>query len=725
MPLSASAEEDDEVLRQLRPDSVIVGGIGHVDSGNAKFGDYRGLGDSGAHAIVNIDYTRRLTDDAHWVEVVGRNLGLDTRSLRVEGGQQGNFKLRFEYDELPKLWTDSYQTPFVNPGSTALALPAGWVPGASTKAMPGLATSMRSYDIESTRKTLGLGLTKRLPAGWEVVFDYKRERKEGDRLIGGVIGSTGGNPRAAVLPEPIDYTTDQFEAIARYVTPKLQFQVGYYASIFRNENSALRWQNPYTNAHLTANTGYGQTGQWAQLSLPPDNQFHQINASGAWQFSKDTRLTGAFSLGRMLQDDNFLPYTSNPNILINTAMPRNSLDGRIDTTHASLKFTSKLAPKLHLNASYRYDDRDNKTARSLWHMVSGDSAVQPAFMAVDKNVRYNLPFSSTKQQVAAELDWRLAASTRLKFGYEYDWVKKTYEPIDKETEHTAKVGVTQRFGDMASGGVTYSYSDRDTSTYDASVPFRAGFPNDWTGAGLWGVDNIPTQKRFFLAPRKRDKIQAYANVSPMERLDLQFGVDYKNDDYHKSYHGLREAGGWAAHFDANLAATDDLSTHFFASWEDYGSKQRSSQFSSASFLAPDYLNPAKDYSYDIDDRTITLGLGFRLKPSERYEFGGDVSYAYSRGEIKTKTGAALPVAQQAVPLPDITSRMGRLELFGKYWLQRDLSVNVKYIYERYRSKDFALDGVLVSSANNLIGTNQLSPDYKAQLIGVTLSYNFR
>lgn len=720
-PLAAWSDDDDEIRRLLRPESEIEVGAGNVSSSSFKFGDYRGLGESGTHAIANVEYVRRGEGDARWLEIVGRNLGLDSRSLKVEGGEQGNYRLRLEYDALPKLWTDSYQTPFVNPGSSTLALPAGWVAGASTKAMPNLGASMRSYDIESTRKTLGLGLTKALPAGWEVVFDYKRERKEGDRLIGGVVGNSGGNPRALVLPEPVDYTTDQFEAIARYVAPKLQFQVGYYASLFRNENSGLIWQNPYSNAWGATNAGYGQSGQWAQLALPPDNQFHQINASGAYQFTKDTRLTGALSFGRMTQDDNFLPYTINPNIAT-TALPRDSLDGRINTTHASLKLTSKLTPKLHLNAAYRYDDRDNKTSQSLWYMVGGDSLAQPAVGATDKNIRYNLPFSSTKQQIGAELDWRFAAQTKLKVGYDYDWVKKTYEPIDRETEHTVKLGIDHRFGDMASGGFTYSYSDRDTSTYDASAPFLAGFPNDWTGVNQWGVDNVPTQKRFFLAPRQRDKLRAYANVSPTERLDLQFGVDYKNDDYHKSYHGLREAGGWSAHFDANLIATEAVSTHLFASYEHYGSKSRSSQFSTANAV-PDYLNPAKDYTYDIDDRTLTLGVGFRVQPGGRYEFGGDFTHAYSNGEIGVKKGPAVTTA--VAPLPDIVSRLSRLELFGKYWMQKDLSLNMRYVYERYHSKDFALDGVLADSANSVVGTGQLSPDYRVHLIGVTLSYRFR
>lgn len=718
-PAFAAWAEDDEIQRQLRPESEIEVGFGSATDSDFKFGDYTGLGQPRTHAIGNIHYIQRGEHDARWMEIVGRNLGLDSRNLRIEGGEQGNYKLRLEYDQIPKLWSDSYQTPYVNPGDTSLALPAGWVAGANTSALTNLNASMRPYDVKTMRKSIGLGLTKLLPAGWEVVVDYKREKKEGDRFIGAAFGTGGGNPKAVVLPEPVDYTTEQFEAIARYTAPKLQFQVGYYGSFFRNENDGLTWVNAF-NAPVA-----GQTP--AQIGLPPGNQFHQINASGGYSFSRETRLSGAISFGRMTQDDSFLPYTVNPGLNVALPLPRSSLNGKIDTTHVSFRLTSKLAPKLHLNASYRYNDRDNKTPQSQYVYVHNDSADQDALGATD-NTRTNLPGSSTKQQLGAELDYHLASATKLKFGYEYDWAKKTYEAIKEENEHTVMAGLDHRFGETASAGVKYAYSDRDTSKYNAGAPFLATYtgaayiagiaPISATDNGLW--DNVPTQKKFFLAPRKRDSVRVHAGVSPTERLDLQFSADYKSDDYHESYHGLRKADGWSAHFDANLIATDAVTGHMFASYEDYGSNQRSAQLGGNK---AQYTNPGWDWTADIDDRTVTFGMGFRVKPGGRYELGGDFSHAYSRGEIEVIPGTLSTTAR--IALPDIVTRLDRLELFGKYWLQKDVSLNMKYVYEHYRSKDFAYDAVLGNSMANVIGTNQITPDYRVHLLGVSLAYRFR
>ncbi len=709
-------EGEEEVRRLVRPDSEIEIGVGHLSSdGNNKFGDFTGLDHSGSNLIGNVRVTRRGENDAGYLEIDARNLGLDSRNIKVEGGQQGNFGLRFEYDQLPKLFSDSYQTPFVNPGDTSLVLPAGWVRGANTTAMTRLNTSMRSFDVETMRKSIGLGLTKLLPAGWDVSVNFKREKKDGNRFIGAVIGNSGGNPRAAILPEPVDYTTDQFEATARYTTPKLQLQFGYYGSFFRNDNAALAWQNPYSG------TAWGAAGAFGvgQIGLPPDNQFHQIHASGGYNYSKDTRIAGNLSFGRMTQDDTFLPYSINTALAVGTPMPRNSLNGKVNTTHADLKLTSKLTPKMHFTAAYRYDDRDNNTPQSQYWYIGGDSQTQAAAGA--GKIRVNLPGSSTKQQAHAELDYKLAAHTKLKLGYEYDWVKKTYEAIDWEREHTLKAGVDHRFNEMASAGVSYAYSDRNTSSYNAGAPFLASYSSTYWGPmpanQRW--DNVPTQKKFFLAPRKRDKLRAHANVSPNERFDLQFGVDYNDDNYHDSEFGLKGATGWAANIDASLQATDAVTGHAFASYENYESRQRSAELAAVKL---NYLNPNRAWLADIEDRTLTVGIGFRVKPGGRYEFGGDYSHARSNGEIQITSGSALAAA---LPLPDVTSRLNRVDLFGRYWVKKDVSINVKYIYERFRSKDWAYDNVLSNSMANVIGTNQESPDYRVHFIGVSASYRFQ
>jgi MtrB/PioB family decaheme-associated outer membrane protein len=717
----AWAEDEEEVVdvqRLIRPDSEVELGVGYVSKDSYKFGDYRGLQREGAHLIGNVDLNRRSDDHATYLQLKARNLGLDSRSLKVEGGEVDNYSLRLEYDRIQKLYSDSYQTPFTNPGSTSLQLPVGFDRKAVTGTMTTLDDSMRPFKVDSTRDSVTLGVGKRLPAGWDADLRIKREKRDGNRFIGGVIGNSGGNPRAAILPEPINYTTDEIEALLNYTSKKLQLQFGYYGSFFDNTNTNLTWKNPFLGVGGWLGGGTYDEGQ---IGLAPSNEMHQISASGGYSYTKDTRVSGSLSVGRMTQNDAFLKYSVNP--LLDQPLPRSSLDGRIDTVHADLKFNTKLMPKLHFSALYRYDERDNKTPQQAYQYIGGDSVGQNlgTVNAVLGRNRTNLPGSSTKQQIDAEFDYHYSADTKLKLGYGYDWAKKTFEAIKDENEHVVKAEVHQHFNDIVSGGLGYSYSDRRTSDYNALAPFAATFSQAYIDAmiitgGAW--DNVPTQYKFIMAPRKRDKVRGFLNVSPNAQLDLQAGFDFKYDDYHKSQYGLQKAKGWALNLDASYKATDALSGHVFTSWDGYSSGQRSINLQAKTNLATTW-----DWTADNLDRTFTVGTGMRYKPLSKYEVGGDLTHAKSSGRISIWTGPSI-VANSARPFPELKTSMTRLDLFGQYKLQKDMVLKLKYIYERYTSADWALDQVLPGTLANVIGTGQTSPSYNIHYVGVSLAYQF-
>ncbi|MCB8747430.1 MtrB/PioB family decaheme-associated outer membrane protein [Rhodoferax sp. U2-2l] len=718
---AAWAQDADEIRSLTRPGNTVELGVGFTNANSFKFGDYTGMNDKGAYLISNVELNHRNEANTHYFSLTGLNLGLDSRNLKLEGGEQGNYGLSLEYDEIPKLSLDSYQTPFLNPGTANLTLPTPWVRGATTGAMAGqIDSNMRPFDIKTERNSLSFGLTKELARGWDAVLRVKREKRDGSRLIGAVMGNSGGNPRAALLPEPIDYTTDELEAQLRYTDKKLQLQFAYFGSYFDNANSSLTWSNPFA-ASVWANASTAQ----GQIGLPPDNRAHQISAAGGYTITPDTRLSGSVSLGRMTQNDAFLPYTINSGLTSNVALPRTSLDGRVDTSHVDVKLSSKLTPKLHASAGYRYDERDNKTPQARYRYIGGDSENQAA--ANSAKDRTNLPGSSTKQQIEAHLDYHLTPDTKLKFGYDYEWAEKTFEAITEEKEHTVKAEVNQHFSDMVSGGLSYAYSDRKTraangSDYDASAPFLASFTPAYAIGqfdaslplnGYW--DNLPAQYKFFMAPRKRDKVRAFLNVTPTDKIDLQAAIDYKNDDFHKSQYGLQKAKGWAVNLDANYVVSDTLTGHVFASFDKYTTGQRTYAFNGGSRA----ITGGVDWTADIDDRTTTFGIGARYTPSSKYQIGGDITHAASTG-----TTSVLNATNTTGAMPDLKTKLTRLDLFGQYQIQKNLTVKMKYIYERYSSADWSIDQVTATTMANVIGTNQTSPQYDVHFLGVSLAYDF-
>src|SRR3546814_15313617 len=111
------------------------------------------------------------------------------------------------------------------------------------------------------------------------------------------------------------------------------------------------------------------------MALPPDNEFQQGTATFGYNFTDTTRVSADVAIGRMSQNDTFLALTLDPVIAasITEPLPRNSLEGEINTTVINLRLSSRPTRQFHWGASFRYDDRNNNTPTDNFNMTDGDS----------------------------------------------------------------------------------------------------------------------------------------------------------------------------------------------------------------------------------------------------------------------------------------------------------------------------------------------------------------
>ena len=116
-------------------------GAGVISDDSFKFGEYNGLHDNSAFLILNGDAHYRDAE-AGYLNLRLRNLGLDTRSLDMEAGRQGRYRLYLDYQEISHYLSDSARTPYHGNGSDSLSLPSTWVSAGSTAGMTQLATSL-------------------------------------------------------------------------------------------------------------------------------------------------------------------------------------------------------------------------------------------------------------------------------------------------------------------------------------------------------------------------------------------------------------------------------------------------------------------------------------------------------------------------------------------------------------------------------------------------------
>ncbi|MBE0623406.1 MAG: MtrB/PioB family decaheme-associated outer membrane protein [Burkholderiales bacterium] len=645
-------------------------GAGSVSDKSAEFGQYNGLYEKGGYFIGDADVRSRGEDGAYW-NLNASNLGLDTRSVDAEGGKQGSYKLRLKYDETPHRIWDGAQTPFSGAGGASLTLPAGFAAG-TTGAMP-LAGAMQSVDLYTQRNQLGVGASWVRSKEWEYGINVRHETREGNIL------RTGGAffVNTAQLVDPVDYVTDQVDASASYSGKKFQLKLAYYGSKFSNGNHSLTWQDPYTPVN-------GET--MGQLALPPDNQFHQIQASGGYQFGDKTRGSADIAFGRMTQNDNFLPSTLNATLAV-PGLPGSSLNARAATLDANLKLSSAVTDKLRLSAAYVYSDRDNQTSQAAYPSVATDMFVGTA--------RTNLPYSYTQDKLKLSADYRASARLRGSVGADFDTHKRSYQDVDKTSEDTLWGKLSSRVTDKIDLTLKLAQGERRFSGTYQVVPEITPPEN-------------PLLRRFNMANRTRETAGLRADFALMENVNFGLGVDSSDDKYSDSSIGLTSARDLSYNGDLTVAFSARTSMHLFANRQEIKSKQAGSQ----AFSSPDWFGETKD---TID--FFGLGLKYVAIP-DKLDIGADYGYTASRSEISVNNGASDP------SFPNITTKLNSVKLYATYRMKENMSLLAGYWYERYDTRDWMSEGVGPATIPNVLTMGLQSPQYKVNVVRLALRYKF-
>lgn len=711
-------------------------GIGYVSRDTARFGIHNGLDEQGLSGIAG--FALQATDAAgrhtgYW-EFSGQNLGVDSRSIAFEQGRQGVYRFTLDYAGLPTVRSDSSRTPFTDPGDNYLALPGNWVPATSTAGMTQLLPSLQDADLELKRERLRLGYDKVLPQHWQLRTSYQNETKDGISSLGAVIGNSGGNPRAVLLPQPIDYRTQQFDAALSYADGGKSFEIAYYLSAFGQGERSLTWQNPYaaisgwgsnSAAVDIAEASVGYPDGEGRAALPPDNQFHQISMLGGYQLGDYSHLNADIAVGRMTQNETFLPYTVNPVLAasITEALPRNSLDGRIDTTLFNLRFSSRPTPRFNWRAAWRYDNRDNKTPRDEYFFIAGDSITQTDAGSASSTLsryRRNEPYSYREQKYSADASYRVARRTDLSAGVERRDIDRDYSEREQAIEDTVKFGIKSTLGERFTAGLDLARTRRHGSSYRGEEPFLSSYRPDYTGnPATLGWENHPDLRKYYMADRIRTRAALSANYLMGEAWTTSLGVNYLQDDYNRSEMGLTDSKMTGYTLDISYNPGGDNLLYGFYSHDNMDSDQDGRAFR-GSAKAADSADPARDWFATLRDETDTVGLGFKRELSNTLSIGADYVYANARGEVDVTTGAAL----SAAPLPDTLVRLQSLEMYGDYLLRPGTTIKARYRVEKYHSRDWAVDGVAPNTLANVITLGEDSPDYTVHVILLSVVTEF-
>jgi len=652
-------------------------GIGYVSNDAYKFGRYNGLQTQGPYIIGNIK-TREFYEDGRFWSARGTDLGLESRYLRLEGGTQGSYKLFLEYAELPNYKDNTVKTPFIGIGGDNLTLPSGFDINTNLDA------SLNNFELQTKRERIGVGASFIPIQRWQFDVDFNHENKQGVDATGGAIASGTtqivGSTTTSLLPEPIDYETDIVNATLSYAGKGGQLGLSYQMSLFNNVNNSLSWQDPFN----TAASG--------SMSLAPDNEFHLLSLTGGYYLPYRSHLTGLISMGRMTQNQDFQPYTVNPNAVA-TALPRSSLDGEVWLTTAQLKLASRPVDKLRLNAELKYNERDNRTPVETYNYVILDST---AFKTAT-----NRPYSYKNNRLNIDANYRFNAITSLRGGYKYNEMKRSYTNVERETtqEDTLFAKWKVKAHSTLDFTLAAETSKRDGSDYNP-------LPNE-----------NPAMRKYNLADRNRDTIGATIDFMATEKLFFSLKADYNKDDYENSTIGLTDASQPVCTIDFSFQPRHNINTYGYYTYENIQSSQ-----ASQSVAGPP--SSAANWESNFDDTFNTYGLGVKLTDLGKWDVGADVMYSESTGAIEMIDLANPGTENQ---YPDTETALTSLKLWTSYDYNKQLTYKLGYRYEKYSSDNWAIDGLQPYDPATVAGILLLGNetlDYNVHVVTASASYRF-
>jgi MtrB/PioB family decaheme-associated outer membrane protein len=773
LPLAAMADSAAEIAALTQPTNTIEIGIENVSKDSAKFGEYSGLDKKGVTGIGNFSLrggdaygSQAGGQGTTRYEFSGSDLGTTSRELSGSISDQGKWSVGASYDQLRHNFTDSYQTPYQGSmGGNSFTLPDTFLgidfnTGTTPPLSDAQLAAFRTVKVHTERQNTGFNAEYLFNPQWSVQFDYNRLDQTGAKLIGASGApdlsnavNTGVGETIAILMNPTSYKTETYNLSLNWVGDDAHFKLNYFASIFKDDYRSLAWDNPFYDPEGSEPPPYPVN----VLATAPDNEFHQLNFSGGYDFSATTKLAGGLSYGRNTQHTGYIQdplYFDQLGLDALGTPPRSSLDGRVITTHADLKLTNQTSRDLSLSAGFKYDERDNQTPSDVYGpftSIAGD----PWGTVV------NTPVSNRKTLLELAASYRIDKAQSLRFAYEYEaikrWCNNAPNPLalvsaDPTNFPSVLDDYASYYTNNACVQVPETKENKLAGNYKlkagGNLTFNAGFsyakrraevsssyynPMQTSADGLQNLGYVG----YFDSSRKQQIVKAGVNWQASDKVNVGLNGRYVEDKYEATL-GVQKGNAWGLNLDAAYAYSDKGSVSAYLTTQ----RRQRDLLSSAAHSPVDPVLADTLWSNRLDDDTDTLGINFKQKGllGGKLELSGDVSYSLAKTRYSTNGasctdagvcyGEIAPadqvLTQISGDLPTIKNETTRLKLTGTYQFDKTSKVALTYMYKKLKSEDYFYGAYQYGNTDPLVlPTNQQAPSYSVNLFGVSYIYSFQ
>jgi MtrB/PioB family decaheme-associated outer membrane protein len=509
-------------------------------------------------------------------------------------------------------------------------------------------------------------------------------------------GSTPGSYNS--VAQPVDERTHQVTAAAKLAKETWSAEVEYLASIFDNDNKSFFVENPLLEDNETVAT----TSSLGRQTVSPNNMAHQVSVSSAIMLPTDhpSRLAGTFSYGMRLQDDDFIPYTSNPDPDDQPGpLPRNDLDGKVQTILGNLSYTARPTRDLDIGARYRIydlDDNSNKITFNEW--VPYDNLPADATNLRAKGNSY------TRQNVDLDASYRIARSVKLtsEFGWE-SWDRSNNRDARHTNEYSGGVGFDIRPASRVRFQTGWGISYRKLNSYQQLNPTE-----------------LPQLRKYDLADRLRNELTWRAFAQFCDEFSGSLSGSLAYDDYDDTRFGLTDGEFWNIGVDLDYVPARWLSISGWYAYDVIEYKQRSMTRDSVADLPS--TTPDNIWKSKADDDAHTAGVNAVLTVVPEW-LDIDARYVFQKGRAKTRSNGN-PNSGNPVNWPSIKYTLHQVETDLVIHAHERLDLITGYAFQRGRYRNFQTDPLGVNLGGKEIYLNNKTDDYAAHIVSLTARYEF-
>jgi len=626
--------------------------------------------------------------DSHVVEVRARQVGERDQSLGLRITGLGVYAFTLERERTPHLLSTTALMLGEQPqrGEFTLPVPRPYPLEHNTGAW------LERTGVRWTSDRLVLTLTPRPTVPFRA--QYTRTTKSGDRPMGMVFGSAGGNLREVL--EPVENTTHDVRLSQGLATPRYQLSAAYNFSFFDNQLDAVVSDNPLVDQPNVDGTYRGRT------ALPPSNRAHTVSASAGVSLPLRSRITGSASYGWRSQDHTLLPHTINPHIFAEPVPA--SLRGDVRTLRVNLSARARPLAPVRVSARYRLFDLDDRTP----DLVLGSRVRSDQAILTGPFERRRYPY--TRETAGADVRW--TPFRPISLSAEYAWERWKRDPqarnVGETREHRPRVTVDLKPSGRIWLRGSYLWSERRADEY------REG-------------QDLPLLRRFDQSDRDRERASISVQTFPLDALDISLSYDRGESSYPGSTYGRQDDDdeAWAAYVGWSLG--ERIIAHASYVHESFQVSQRSRFLGE---LPMEFDNATFDWISVTDETVRTVGFGGTVSILPRKL---DLTFAWDRsqGSSQVKThNPEEPVSPNvgnrhsaaAEDFPEVSHSINPAHVRLRYRLSDTWMASIRYTYESFTNEDFRTDGLAPATGMDVFLGNELL-GYTAQYVAVTVSYN--